>query len=112
MIYAALDCSLEIKTEHLSAAIAFWQYCQRSASWALGQQTGSKIADRILWALRHESCGMTRTDIREEVFNRNCTNTVLDIAFEALLNAKLAYVKHEPMPGKRTMQRWFATNDA
>jgi hypothetical protein len=39
--------------DQLQAAIA-WQYCQRSAQWALGQQTGNRMAGGILWALSNE----------------------------------------------------------
>jgi hypothetical protein len=75
MLYAVLDRTTLMTPDHLAAAIAFWQYCHRSAAWALGQQTGNRMADRILWALQHEPQGMTRTDIQEVVFNKNSTNT-------------------------------------
>ena len=56
--------TLRMGQDQLQAAIA-WQYCQRSAQWALGQQTGNRMADGILWALSNEPLGMTRSEIRK-----------------------------------------------
>ena len=33
VIYALLDCSSKVEVEHLNAALALWDYCERSASW-------------------------------------------------------------------------------
>ena len=111
MLYTVLSNTLKIGKDQLKAAISFWQYCQHSAQWALGQQTGNRMADRILWALSNESLGMTRSEIRQEIFSRNCANIALDIALSALVNAELAYVKHEQIPGaRRKVERWFAGN--
>ena len=111
MLYTVLSNTLKMGKDQLKAAISFWQYCQRSAQWALGQQTGNRMADRILWALSNESLGMTRSEIRQEIFSRNCANIALDIALSALVNAELAYVKHEQIPGaRRKVERWFAGN--
>ena len=60
-IYALLDCSTTIRPEHHRAALAVWNYCDRSARWIFGTATGDSNADRILIALRAAgSSGMTR----------------------------------------------------
>src|SRR5207249_8171548 len=51
-IYALLDCSDKIRVEHLRAALALWDCCERSARWIFGAGTGNKNADRILAALK------------------------------------------------------------
>src|SRR5450432_2600811 len=47
MHFTVLDGSALMEPLHLKAAIAFWQYCERSASWIFGQKTGDKAADKI-----------------------------------------------------------------
>jgi hypothetical protein len=71
-IYALLDCSTTIEVEHHRAALALWNYCDRSARWIFQTATGDSRADRILLALRAAGrTSMTRTEISERVFNRN-----------------------------------------
>ncbi len=36
LLYALLDGQRQIKTKHLTAALALWDYTARSAGWALG----------------------------------------------------------------------------
>src|SRR5262249_31105055 len=70
-IYALLDKSALIGSEHLKAAIALWGYCEESVQWIFGTSTGDRNADKILTALRHSSNGMTKTEISVAVFNRH-----------------------------------------
>jgi hypothetical protein len=51
MLFAILDHSTLTEPKHLQAAIAVWDYCERSAQWAFGEKTGNKMVDRIYWAL-------------------------------------------------------------
>jgi hypothetical protein len=51
-IYALLDCSTKVEVEHHRAALALWNYCERSARWIFATFTGDTRADRILLALR------------------------------------------------------------
>jgi hypothetical protein len=109
MLYTVLDNSALMQPKHLQAAIAFWQYCERSAVWIFGQKTGNKMADKIYWALQRAPKGMTRTEINADVFNRHASKNSLDMAFTTLLNARLARFISEPVEDKPT-ERWFATN--
>ena len=52
MLYALLDCSDEIRVPHLVAALALWDYCEKSARWIFGDALGDPVADAILSALR------------------------------------------------------------
>ena len=63
-IYALMDLSNVIKVEHLQAALAVWDYCERSARFIFGDSLGDPVADEILKALKEAGQpGMTRTDI-------------------------------------------------
>jgi Protein of unknown function (DUF3987) len=69
-LYALLDCSETIRIEHLEAALSLWQYCEDSARYIFGDQTGNKIADSIYAALLSAEDGLTKTNIRD-LFHRN-----------------------------------------
>ena len=109
MLFTVLDGSALMEPQHLKAAIAFWQYCERSASWIFGQKTGDKAADKIYWALQHEPKGLTRTKIIEDVFNKHISATNLDMALSTLVDAELACFNSERVKGAaKPTQRWFA----
>ena len=72
LTYALLDCADEIQTEHLMAALALWEYCERSAAWIFGVATGDPVTDRIMQALNNAPEGLTRTEIRN-LFSRHET---------------------------------------
>ena len=52
MLYALLDSSAEIKTKHLEAALAMWNYCEQSVSFIFAERSEDPTADRILMALK------------------------------------------------------------
>ena len=108
MLFTVLDDSSLMEPQHLKAAIAFWQYCERSASWIFGEKTGNKHADKIYWALQREPKGIIRSEISLQVFGNHLSKTNMDIAFSALVDADLAYFTYERVTGDRPTQRWFA----
>ncbi len=69
-LYALLDGSYQVKGCHLDAALALWDFCERSTRFIFGNSTGDPVADEMLEALRHRPGGMTRTEIRD-LFGRN-----------------------------------------
>jgi hypothetical protein len=89
MLYTVLDNSALMQPKHLNAAIAFWQYCVRSAQWIFGEKTGNKAADKIYWALQREPNGMTRFQLQTDVFNNHCPKITLDAAFTVLIVSAL-----------------------
>ncbi len=106
-IYALLDCSNVIMVNHLKAALALWDYYERSASWVFETGTGSKNADRILAALRAASeKGLTREQITADVFKRNVPSFDIDEALRLLHSLELAYRVKEKTGG-RDRERWF-----
>jgi hypothetical protein len=107
-IYALLDSSITIEVDHHRAALALWNYCERSAKWIFATATGDSHADRILIALRVAgSEGLTRTDISHGIFQRHIRESALDSALRTLETTGKARLKKVPTGG-RTAERWIA----
>ena len=107
-IYALLDCSTSIQSDHHRAALALWNYAERSAKWIFSTSTGDPRADRILLALRVAgAAGMTKTEISERVFNRNVSADALADALRILRQSGHATFKKETTGGAPRV-RWFA----
>ena len=70
LIYALLDCSERICSEHLEAALAVWCYSAASARWVFGDSLGDPTADEIWVAAKERPAGVTRTDV-SDMFSRN-----------------------------------------
>jgi hypothetical protein len=51
LLYALLDSANEIRPEHLQAACAFWDYCERSVEHIFGGASGDTDGEKILNAL-------------------------------------------------------------
>jgi len=68
LIYALLDSSDCIRPEHLKAAVAFWDYCERSINHIFGGTSGDADRERILSALA--AGPLTLTELRR-VFSNN-----------------------------------------
>ena len=109
LIYALLDLSTKVRPEHLKAALALWDYSERSARWIFGTATGDTNADRILSALRAAgSKGMTQTQISERIFNRNVPANALSASLRILHESgKIKFAKQST--GGAPRKRWFAT---
>jgi len=107
MIYALLDGSQTIRRAHLAAALALWDYCERSARHIFGTGLGDRHADNILAALQAAPNGMTRRDINEDIFARNVAGSEIARCLDLLLINGLTAVRGESTGG-RGAQRWFA----
>jgi hypothetical protein len=84
LIYALLDNNRQIQPAHLTAALALWDYAQRSATWALQRSSGDPLAHQIHAALTDQlPGGLTRTQIRD-LLHRNPTTIQLDHALNSL----------------------------
>jgi len=108
-IYAALDCSPEVKIDHLLAALALWDYSKQSAYLIFAGKTGDELADEILHALQEAGDdGMGRTELLD-YFNRNIKASRIRVALIQLHNtgwARCEKVK-ESRPGPAE-ERWYA----
>lgn len=85
-IYALIDLSAAVRIEHLQAALKLWQYCEDSAKYIFGIDTGDKLADEISSALQGNAKGMTKTEIIN-YFNRNRTAREIENALDLLLHS-------------------------
>ena len=72
LLYALLDCSEDIRVEHLNAALAVWRYCEESARRIFGGLT--KRQTKIASGLQKYGA-LTATQVRERVFARNVRMT-------------------------------------
>jgi hypothetical protein len=84
-IYALLDVTSVIGPQHLKAALSFWHYCEASASYVFGNQTGDRIADTIYTAILANPDGFSRTQLRD-LFSRNIPRVEIDRALGLLID--------------------------
>ena len=106
LLYALLDGADEIRAEHLSAALAVWSYCERSARFVFGDSLGDQTADTILAALRQSPAGLTRAEM-SGLFSRHKSAGQIAAALSALTRAGLARCEREKTGG-RSSERWFS----
>lgn len=104
MIYALMDSSLNIRPEHLLAALALWDYSFQSAQYIFGDSLGNPIADDIFNALKNNPEGLTRTDI-SNYFGRNKKSADIQQSLESLhLKGLISKTSHQT--GGRAMEIW------
>jgi hypothetical protein len=107
MLFSLLDMADQIRPEHLRAALATWTFCEQSARFVFGDQSGDKDADKILEALRAAPTGMTRAEIRRNLFGDNKPSDWLKSKLAML--ARSGLVQSESVQtGGRTAERWLA----
>jgi Protein of unknown function (DUF3987) len=106
MAYALLEQSSEIRSEHLEAALAVWEYCENSVRYLFGDALGDPVADAILQALRQNPSGLTRTDI-SNLLARHRKADEIDRALALLRRLNRADCRIESTDG-RSVERWFA----
>ncbi len=112
-LYALLDCSEIIQIEHLEAALALWQYCEDSARYIFGNQTGNKTADSIYAALLGAKDGLTKTDIRD-LLQRNANASQVNTALKMLIElGRLTVIKEQTdgRPREIFLARQYDIND-
>ena len=107
MLYALLDCSSSIRAEHLLAAIALWDYCERSVLFVFGDAMGDPLADDLARLIRQSGeRGISKTDI-SNYLTRNVPADKVNRALMLLVTHGVAHPVSEPTGG-RSAERWFA----
>jgi hypothetical protein len=101
-----MDRSVVIRAPHLLAALALWDYCERSVYYVFGDELGDPVADDLLRLLRGCPDGLTRNDIMN-FFGRNQSSNRISRALGLLLQHQLARREFEETGGRRA-ERWFA----
>lgn len=110
VIYAVLDREREVRIEHLEAALAVWDYAERSAAYLFGSSLGDPMADQVLSLLRRHPDGMSRTGITNAL-SRNKKADEIERALGVLSERGMAEMeKVQPPSGRgRPEERWRAT---
>ena len=109
-LYALLDASDAIRRDHLESALALWRYCERSARYIFGDRMGDPMADALLAALRSAPAGLTRLQIRDDVFSRNKSSAKIARTLGRLLEYGLAHGEKVDTGGKRPAELWYAVD--
>jgi hypothetical protein len=108
LLYALLDEDDHIRTPHLRAALAVWEYAEASARHIFGDATGHSLADKIMAALREAGqAGMTRTAISAHL-GRNVEAGKIDVALATLARYGLAHAITKTGTGGRDAEIWKA----
>ena len=98
MIYALIDRSRIIRRPHLDAALAVWEYAERSTRYIFGDALGYPVADHILQKLRSVSPdGVTRTEI-VDLFARHAKAPIIADALGMLQERGLAHSRRVAAP--------------
>jgi hypothetical protein len=104
-LYAVLDRSAEIGVAHLRAALALWDYAERSARRIFGRRLGVPLADGLFEALRARG-PLTATAI-SGLFGRHRSAEELHQALWLLRDLGLV-TRHTEATGGRSSSLWAA----
>jgi 5S rRNA maturation endonuclease (ribonuclease M5) len=109
LLYTLLDGCDRIGPSHLRAALALWDYCERSAAYVFGNSLADREAQAILDALRGAPEGMNRTEIRLAVFHNHRPAHHVAAKLAILLKMRLVRSERVETAG-RTAERWFVAD--
>jgi hypothetical protein len=108
MIYALMDRSCLIQERHLLAALALWDYAERSVHHIFGDSLGDPVADEVLRLLRNSPEGVTRNELMD-YFGRHQSSERIGRALGLLLQHHIAQYETQDTGG-RPSERWFAVS--
>lgn len=109
LVYALLDESQVICTEHLRAALAVWEYCEASAQYIFGEATGVPVIDTLMKLIDEAGPnGISRTQIRDH-FQRHRSQKEIDAALETLAKQEKIYRRTSETRG-RPVEIWTASH--
>jgi Protein of unknown function (DUF3987)/DnaB-like helicase N terminal domain len=103
LLYAMLDCSKNVRAEHLRAALAVWLYCEDSARYIWGNLLGDPSADDILQAIRASANGLTRLEVYN-LFSGHKKAAEMDRATAVLIERGLIRTQKEESNGRPTLR--------
>lgn len=106
LLYALSDRSAIINGQHMTAALALWQFAEDSARFIFGDSMGDPLADAILAAIRSSAEGMTRTEI-SKFLGHHKSSVQIERALSSLAALQLIERMRHPTQG-REAERWKA----
>jgi len=92
-----------IRTPHLMAALAVWDYCKQSVFYIFGDAIGDPVADRLLGAIKMGP--QTETDLYELLGKHGRDGARKGQALDLLVQLKKIHAVPIPTPG-RTGREW------
>ena len=99
VLYALMDMSEVIRSEHLTAALALWQYVEASVEFIFGDRTGDPVADRIYERLADSPEGFTRTEV-SGLLDRHVKSERIDDAIAMLVRSGKVVIAKEKTAGR------------
>lgn len=105
LFYALMDLEREIKVPHLLAALALWDFSERSCAYLFGHSTGDDAADKIEEALiEAHPGGLARVELWA-LFQRHVKAGTISGGLELLSKLGKAEVRKVKTPG-RSSEIW------
>jgi hypothetical protein len=106
LLYALTERSPVIRDRHLAAAVAVWEFTERSVAYLFGDSTGDGYADDALSLIRSCPAGIKRGDILN-FFGRHVSSERLTQALRTLV--RLGRARCETVEtGGRPAEWWYA----
>jgi hypothetical protein len=106
MLTALFNQARKIEPDHLRAALAIVAYSERSAAYILGDRLADRDEQDILTYIKARSSGVSRAEIRRDVFNDHKPAAHVTEKLGSLLRQEL--VRFAPQPtGGRPHEVWF-----
>lgn len=102
LTFALLDGAKEISVRHIQAALAFWEYSERSVADIFSSRLGDPDADKIINAMKTGPQNMTDLHL---VFHRNRTAEWLTAKVAAMEKAGLIF-QTQKMSDRKTVIAW------
>ncbi|HEY6367485.1 MAG TPA: DUF3987 domain-containing protein [Candidatus Binatia bacterium] len=90
-IYSLLDKSELVRAEHLRAALALWDYSEKSAAAVFGELIGDPAVDKAARALRAKGT-LTMTELHG-LFGRNAPKAEIERVASVLLKQRIATIE-------------------
>jgi hypothetical protein len=106
-IYALLQTSDVVKTQHLRASLAVWDYCLASAKFIFDGKSAWSLEDKLLSMLKSSRTGMTQTEI-SGALQRHASSDSIARALHGLWESGDLESRTESTRG-RPIKRWNYT---
>jgi hypothetical protein len=102
MIYALLDESMTIKSQHLRAALSVWRYCEESVQHIFSSRSGDPVQKRVLDLLKATGKdGMKRSELSQSLGGHVRSNNLEQILKRLEELGAMERVVIRPPPGSK-----------